>query len=212
MNIKSIPANWLVILLAVLMAGCCSPCEKPDLGEFTLSNEAKRFLTFSDRTEEYRSSDGRSVIITFTELNNGFVELVDNCDELNRCGLCCNNYRAEFVSVLGGSDDLSVSLEIAVSKDFSTVGPTAPAEEIPENMRILMNNAPNLNCILEEVVTTELTDVVTLNGRTFTKVFKCELENPNFVFEDTEVTGIYFTKDLGLVGYRTGPDVIWALP
>lgn len=201
----------LLGLLAWLAVSCCEPCEKENLGDFSLKEEVKDWLLFGGSTQSYKSNTNNTVVITFQEAENGFIPQLDNCEEVNRCGLCCEEFNVEYQRVIGTDPNLLFTFEIVVIKDFFKHNPSEGNENISEYLEIRMNNQGDYTCRLENLAEAELVDVVTLNGTTYSNVFKCEVDPGTLVIDDAQITGIYFTKAIGIIGWRVGEDEVYGL-
>ncbi|MCI4668035.1 MAG: hypothetical protein MRZ79_07730 [Bacteroidia bacterium] len=211
MNYLSSLRGVLILATISLLYSCCTPCQKENLGQFTVKEELKDWFEFAETTQSYRSTSGETVVLDYGTQVNGFTPQFDNCEEINRCGLCCDEFEAEFIGIQARDPELEFLIEIVITKDFLKHNPDEGNENVSEVLEIRMNNMPNFTCRLEDIQNAELVDVVTLNGSTFANVWTCEDEVGTIVANQTQVTAIYFTKSKGLVGWRLGQNEIYSL-
>ena len=197
-------------IIVLLIAGCCKPCEKEDLGQFLLANETGGILDFTIiDSRVFTSNLNQQETFTYSPVSTGFEEMAANCNTESNCGFCCNNYQAGFAYTQFLSSNGTNVFDITVKKDFLQFEPTDDPNSITDYLTITFNNI--LTCELFDLPDVNLIGNVTLNDKTFTKVFSCELDagagNPG----PASPTAFYFTVEKGIVGYKLGNGTTWSL-
>lgn len=212
MNIRFFRFAFIVtVLTSGLIQGCCPECEKPDYGEFTLTEAGINKMAFSALgTQTYVSTNGDKLNLKYFTPVQGNEEGTYDCEFGDRCGICCGTYLSEFFYVQLSDDDNTRRFEFALSKDFARNSPEEDSDSITEVLNIALNNDLVLGEV-PDVANTTLDQTVTLDGRTFTKTRKFESTNPPFFNDPGVIINFYFSYNLGVVGFQYADSTIWRL-
>lgn len=212
MNIRFSQLAFVVtIVFSGLIQGCCPECEKPDYGEFYLSDAGVNRMAFSAlQTQTFVSTNGDKVNMKyFTPIISSEGSTYD-CDFTSRCGICCATLTTEFFYVQLADDDNARNFEFALTKDFTRHSPLEDSDSITEILNLALNNDLVLGEIID-VANTALDQTVTLDGRTFTKTRKFETATPPFFNDPSAIVNFYFSYNLGVVAFQYADSTIWRL-
>lgn len=212
MNIRSFRVFFIAtILVCGLIQGCCPECEKPDYGEFELSDAGINRMAFSALgTQTYVSTNGDKINLKYFTPVEGFEEGTYDCEFGDRCGICCGTFLSEFFYVQLADDNNTRRFDFVLTKDFARNSPLEEPDSISEILQIALNGDLITGNILD-VGNTALDETVTLDGRTFTKTRKFESSNPPFFNDPGVIVNFYFSYNLGVVGFQYADSTIWRL-
>lgn len=212
MNIRSFRFFFVaMIMVSGLIQGCCPECEKPNYGDFSLSEAGINRMAFSALgTQTFVSTDGDKLDLKYFTPLQGSEEGTYDCQFTNRCGVCCATFNAEFFYVQLADDGNTRRFDFALTKDFARNSPLDDTDSITEILQIDLNNNEVTGNILD-VANTSLDETVVLDGRTFTKTRKFESANPPFFNDPEVIVNFYFSYNLGVVGFQYADSTIWRL-
>ncbi|MEL6624649.1 MAG: hypothetical protein AAFQ83_25465 [Bacteroidota bacterium] len=201
-----------ILLLSGLLTGCCGECDNQFLGDYLVRDSSRQWLfPRANTTRIFRNQLGETTTLAYGELLGGQESLLTNCEELPRsCGLCCDEYVADFIGMTATSTNGEYVFQFVIRKDLiqQNAADERP-EDLDDSFSIDFNQSTisGFRCELFQLSTVELNTTIMLNNKTFSKALVCEDEAvlPNMP------TGIYFTKEEGIVGWKLGDDEIWAL-
>lgn len=199
---------WALLLL--IIAGCCPPCEKEDLGDFSLREETQDWMGYTvDNNRIFVNADGLEEAFSYTDPFAEFDEMATNCDPDNDCGFCCNQFRSGVLFTQMANANQTLIFNITLTKDFLQYHPTDDPLAIKDMLSISFNS--RLNCDFFGLPDTASTAKVELNGETINNVFICEDNNIGNNPTPLQPVAFYFTKDEGIVGYKLGNGSTWKL-
>ena len=99
----TISKTWLFVsalLSAFIINGCCGDCGSKYLGEFALSQEARDFLSFTQKDSRAFNSPGfQPFTFSYQAPITNLEELQTNCEDNGSCGSCCDNYEGEQIYI-----------------------------------------------------------------------------------------------------------------
>ncbi len=194
----------------MLLSACCPPCEKPDYGQFDLSNEALsnlRFRRFVGHT--YTSANGDTLVLTYQDPIQSVSEETYDCEFTYRCGVCCASYQNEFFYFQLNDDNNQMVFEFLLETDLARNTPEDPTDSLFSTLTIAYNT-DQIQAQVPHVETASLTEDVELNGktfreiRTFTSAFLPTFDDPRFIRK------CYFSLELGVVGFELADGTIWS--
>jgi len=210
------PLRYLTIIssccsLLFMIFGCCTPCDKPNRGQFTLKNESEDWIEIGNSVKSYANNRGETKVVNFSAPSTGFIQQVEDCEDDENCGLCCIEFEAESISVLASSVDLDLSMEFTLSKNFLRHSSDEIRENISDVLEIRVSDSGGLVCRLEDLPDPAGLSSIELNGKSFSQVFSCESQVVGNPPDSDQITAIYVNRAEGLLGWRSGTDEVWAL-
>ena len=213
MNLKTLSQFLLggsFLLALAFSSGCCQECSTESLGQFLLQPASGGWIAYTiDDTRVFENPQGTPMVLKYSPLETGFESLADGCEDLGRCGLCCDTYEGGFAFTELVSANSEFVIQIAVRKDFSRFEPTDPPSSIEDVMAISFNNT--LYTEIFNLPDTTFTQNVTLNGFEHRQVYVYEVDGSNAPSPTSTPTALYFNKEDGVVGFKVADGTIWAL-
>ncbi len=199
-----------VLALALWASSCCPTCDKGDLGDFPLQVESVNWLSYADGSSRiYRGSDGQIVTGIYTFLEQGQEALLENCEEVGDCGLCCNNFRGNTAFTRLSSGTGNLNWDITLRKDFINQSVNDSLDVYSDQLTLTLNGV--ITCNVFDVPNTRFNRTVVLNGKTFSEVLACEASNGQLPSQAQGVEAFFFSSDQGVVGWRRSDGVTYAL-
>ncbi|MDX2247888.1 MAG: hypothetical protein SF052_13975 [Bacteroidia bacterium] len=194
----------------LLISGCCSSCEKDDLGDYLLKEFSRSWTSYTiAATRVYSGSSGQEEVFVWEPVESGLEEQLYNCEDKNRCGFCCETFRSGYLYTQLVSSSGVFVFNLVVKKDFVQFTPDDNPLDISDMIVVSFNN--RLVCDITGIPDTLLTQSVTLNGKTFSKVFTCRADPGSYTAGSSDPVAFYFTKEDGIVGYELANNTIWNL-
>ncbi|MEM7657597.1 MAG: hypothetical protein AAF399_15800, partial [Bacteroidota bacterium] len=192
------------------LQGCCTSCDSESLGLFALQPGSAQWMTYTiEQTRIFESDQGQQTIMNYTPLESGLEDFVDGCEDLGRCGLCCDTYQGEFAFTELRSANSEFLIEIALRKDFGQFEPSTPPSEIKDVLVISFNNL--LYTEIFDIPDRNLTQNFTLNEIEFEQVYFYEIDAGGSSAGATTPTTIYFNQEFGIVGFKVSDGTLWSL-
>ena len=199
----------LTVLLGLALSGCCPPCEKGYLADFSLRQASGDWFDFLNQdTRLFEDQDGRQMVFTYEAATSGFEELQEDCTFDDRCGACCYEYMAGYLYTALRSDDGAFVVNLTLRKDFLSHSPLDDPALIDDYLSMTFNN--QLTCELYEIPSRVLTRNLTLNGRTYNQVWYCEANLAPNAPGDTPAA-CYYSRQQGIVGFKLADGTTWSL-
>jgi hypothetical protein len=199
---------YMALWLSLVASACCAPCERENLGDYPLQARTLTWLSFADGEQlRFRSSDGQVRLFSYTPLQEADEQLLDNCDDTDNCGLCCNTFQAGTAYTRLMSEDGRLIWDIIANKDFVNASINDGLGRYEDFLTINFNDA--LSCEVFGIPDTTFGRSVTLNGRTFSGVMACEVAPGASSPDRSGVVGYYFQPEVGIVGFVDEDGVSW---
>lgn len=203
--------HFFLFGLVILLHGCCEPCEKPDYGEFPLSDAGINKMAFSALGPQvFVSPAGEKRTLTYFEAVEGLQEGTYDCDFDRRCGVCCASFDAGFFYSQLADADNTIRFEFALAKDFERHSPLEPNDSITEVLNIAYNSSV-ITDEIQDAPNSSFTGSVELNGRTFNNVRKISTDTPPFFNDPGAMVNFYFSYTQGIVGFQYADSTVWRL-
>lgn len=203
-----------LLIFVFAVGGCCEECQRESIGSFSFTPVEENWIEFAETRERTfrNTTTGSQVLFKYEDIISGFEAQLFECDDFERCGLCCSTFDNPFLFVQLKSSDDNFIFEITLRKDFQNFSPTDDPAKIESFLSITFNNF--LTCQLMSLPDTILTEDVNLAGKDFFDVSMCEFTNGNNFNVPGEPVRFYFNKLNGLVGFEVigeNENEIWIL-
>lgn len=206
---RILPSFFVAFLL--LIQACCPPCEKPDYGEFPISNAGVSKMAFTaPRARTFVSTQGETQTLTYFEPTNGLQEGTYDCELDRRCGVCCATFDAGFFYSQLADADNSIRFEFALAKDFSRHSPLESNDSITEVLDIAYNTS-EITYEIPDAPNSTLSGTIELDGRTFQNVQRISTSVPPIFNDPDALVRFYFSYEEGIVGFQYADSTIWRL-
>ena len=197
-----------LIAMALLIGSCCAPCEKPNLGDYPIQQGTRDWLSFANGENIiFKNESGETLVMTWSFLQEGVEELLENCDSEENCGVCCNSYQAGWVYTALTSENSLHAFSLTARKDFINASVNENRTAYDDYLTITYNNS--LTCEWYQVPDELPTQSITLAGESFSGVYSCEDDSGDL--DPNSVVAYYFKPGEGIVGFEEEDGTTWAL-
>lgn len=213
-KVSKLSSLMMGLVILFFLGSCCPECDKPFLGEFSLTTEEAEWMEFTEEfTRQFRSDKGQELTFFYSDLQSGFEDLISDCDE-TACGFCCNEYRNGFLYTQLLSSDQGFKFDITLRKDFINYTPQDDPATIRAALSITFNE--KLTCSVLDVPNVTFTETLNIGNRDFFQVFTCEYGASRGIDFAGEPVRFYFTVAEGIVGFEIadtspGETIVWNL-
>lgn len=199
---------WPILLAALIAGGCCGDCPDRFLGSFDLQAGSLDWLNASRVQDRIFAAPGQPpVIMRYSAVELSYTEGQGDCTR-SRCGLCCDDYEAQFAFLQLKAADETIVFDFFLQKDFLLGSPYEAPNTVGDYILITMDNRLPGELFLNSPA---LRPAVTLNGVLFNQVFVIEGDrstaNPNL----RQPIAYYFNKAQGIVGFEYSNGEVFVL-
>lgn len=206
------PFAFLAAFAAIVIGGCCKPCDSKDYGLFPIQQASRSWISFmgtASLQRTFRNRDSIDRTLSYTPLEDAVNSGVAvNCQDRGACGLCCDSYSEGylFTQLKNGG---TISISIGVVKDFSDHTLSDSASLVPDMLQL--TGASGAPLALTPGTTAPSYSSLKIHGRNFANVYQWGTPATPTSPIPSSVSAVYFTTKEGVVGYVTGDGILYGL-